>query len=235
MSRSIRFGTLLAALLFAAGITGCGTVKNSYQAVADQSHKALRWYKSAGDDLIKKVGVAWLRNETRYPTADFEKIHTAELVEQLRVESGGLIVIGPDDPSAPDILRVLPRTPEGRIDNFDLALLAQRAGLNAVVIGTLIDVRDRRQEKGLWWFKDVYDVIDITLDVEVYDSQTAAKLLDERFTREIEADMPLVLANQPPPTTLPAPVRDEISAMLPHGRAAHRRRGGGQILGGVHP
>ena len=216
MSRSIRFGTLLAALVLAVGIAGCGTFKTSYQAVADQSHKALRWYNSAGDDLVKKVGVVWLHNETRYSAADFETILTAQLVEQLRAESGRLIVIGPQDPSAPDILRVLPRTPEGRVDNFDLALFAQRAGLNAVVIGTLIDVRDRRQEKGLWWFKDVYDAIDITMDVEVYDSQTAAKLLDERFTRQVEADIPLVLPNQPPPTTLPAPVRDEISAMMPN-------------------
>jgi hypothetical protein len=216
MGRVLRRGPVLTAVLmiWAVSLAGCGMVTHSYKAVAEKSHQALRWYKSPGDDLVKKVGVAWLVNRSGYTAVDFQDAYTTRLADRLRGETAGLKVVGPADPAAPDLLNRLPLTPEGRIDNLELALLAQQAGLNAVVVPSLIDVRDRRQEKGVWWFKDVYDYIEVTINVEVYDSQTAAKLLDERFTREFEADIPMVMPNQPAATVLPPQVLDEIEAML---------------------
>lgn len=211
MTTAARTAALLASMLI---LAGCGTVQRTYQNVTEKSHEVYRWYKSPGDDLIKKVGVVWVRNRTAYVVPGFEADYTARLAEAIRTESAGLLLVLPDSAQAPEFLRQLPRTPEGRIDNFDLTLAAQQAGFNAVVIASLIDVRDRRQEKGLWWFKDVYDYIDVTFNVEVYDSETAAKLLDERFTREVEADLPLDMPNQPNSDEMPAQVLEEIDPIL---------------------
>ena len=212
MNRISWFGAVLAGLLV---MSGCSTVHRSYQAVADKGHEMLRWYKSSDDNLVKTVGVAWVSNQSGYPVADFEMTYTAQLADRLRAEGGRLRIVSAAEPSAPEILQRLPRTPEGRIDNFDLALMARQHGMDAVVIAALIDVRDRRQERGIWWFKDVYDYIDITMDIEVYDSETGAKLIDERLTHAIEADIPMIMPSQPSAETLPAQVFDEIGAMLP--------------------
>lgn len=215
MSFRFRSVALAAALLgLHLTVTGCGMFRGTYETVTEKSHEAYRWYKAPGDDLVRKLGIAWMRNLTDYEVADFEADYTARLAQEIRRQSDELQVVTPDDPQAPEALDILPRTPEGRIDNFDLALMAQQKGINAVVVANLIDVRDRRQEKGLWWFKDVYDYIDATINVEVYDAETAAKLLDARFTRAIEADLPLELPNQPTSDVLPPQVTEEIEAML---------------------
>ncbi len=190
-------------------------VHESYQAVAEKSHQVMRWYEAPGGNLGKTVGVAYLRNQSGYLVPDFESTYTTELIERLRAEGGELRILSPQDPAAPEMLRRVPLNPNGGIDNFDLALKARQNAINAVVVATLIDVRDRRQEKGLWWFKDVYDYIDVTLDIEVYDSETAAKLLDERLIHSFEADMPLHSSNQPASQTLPAQVLEELSSILP--------------------
>ncbi len=215
MDRVFRRGSIwMAALIWVAILTGCGTVKSAYQGIAQKSHDAVRWYKSPGDDLVKRVGVTWLANRSGYTAADFEATYTVGLVDRLRAQSDTLTAVGPADPGAADLLGRLPQTPEGLIDNLELALAAREIGLNAVVIASLVDVRDRRQEKGVWWFKDVYDDIEVTINVEVYDSLTAAKLLDERFTRQFEADIPLSLPGQAPTTALPPQVLEEIEALL---------------------
>jgi hypothetical protein len=215
MHRFFRRGTVLAVvLIWAAGLAGCGTLERSYKAVSEKGHQALRWYKSPGDDLVKKVGVAWFLNQSGYAAADFEATFTGLLVERLRNESSDLQVIGPAEPGAPELLDSLPKTADGRIDNLQIALLARRAGLNAVVVGSLVDVRDRRQEKGIWWFKDVYDAIEATINLEVYDSHTAAKMIDERFTLQFEAEIPLIMPDQPASTNLPPQVIEEIESML---------------------
>jgi hypothetical protein len=195
-------------------LTGCGMFHQSYQAVAEKGSRALRWYKAPGEDLIKTVAVVRLDNRSGYPVPDFEATYTALFIERLQAEDGGLRIISAEDPQAPEFLRRLPLGPDGRIDNFELALRSRQHGVNAVVAAALIDVRDRRQERGIWWFKDVYDYIDITLDVEVYDSETAAKLIDERLTQAIEADIPLVLPSQPSAATLPVQVLEEFEKMI---------------------
>lgn len=211
MDRCLRLGTMLTAILvWIAVLTGCGTLQRSYTAVMEGGHEALRWYKSADDDLIKKVGVHQVNNWSGYAAGDFEAVQTRHLVELLQAETDDLIIIAPGTPGAPDLLTRLPRTPQNAIDNLEVALQTRRAGLNALAVASLIDVRDRRQEKGLWWFKDVYDEIELTINVEVFDSQTAAKILDERFIHRIEADMPLAMPGQPPATALPLQVIEEI-------------------------
>ncbi|HDI59611.1 MAG TPA: hypothetical protein ENF48_04510 [Desulfobacteraceae bacterium] len=211
MGRCLRQGPILSAILvWFAVLTGCSTLQRTYHAVMEGGHEVLRWHKSADDDLIKKVGVHRVNNWSGYAAADFEAVQTRHLVELLQAETDDLIIIAPGTPGAPDLLTRLPRTPENAIDNFQVALEARRAGLNAVAVASLIDVRDQRQEKGLWWFKDVYDEIEVTINVEVYDSQTAAKILDERFIHRIEADMPLAMPGQPPATALPLQVIEEI-------------------------
>ncbi len=215
MGRCLRQGTILSAILvWIAVLTGCGTVQRSYHAVMEGGHEALRWVKSTDDDLIKKVGVHQVNNWSGYTAPDFETVQTRRLAELLQAETKDLIIIPPGTPEAPELLTRLPRTPENAIDNLEVALQARKTGLNALVVASLIDVRDRRQEKGLWWFKDVFDEIEMTINVEVYDSQTAAKILDERFIHRIEADMPLAMPGQPPASALPLQVIEEIEEKI---------------------
>jgi hypothetical protein len=211
MGRCLRQGPVLAAVLvWIAVSTGCGTLQRSYTAVMEGGHQALRWYKSADDDLIKRVGVHRVINRSGYASTTFETAQTGRLLDRLQAESQGLIFIGPDAAAAPELLTRLPRTPQGAINNLELALAARKAGLNAVAVASLIDVRDRRREEGLWWFKDVYDDIEATINLELFDSETAAKIIDERFIHHFEADMPLAMAGQPPATDLPTQVIEEI-------------------------
>ena len=77
--------------------------------------------------------------------------------------------------------------PSGRVDNFALAIIGRELGLNAVVTGSLDDIGLLDELRGMVW-KDTHHLIQILVSVEVYDTETGAKILDESFSRKVEIE-----------------------------------------------
>jgi len=82
----------------------------------------------------------------------------------------------------------LPIHPTGQLDNLAIAKAGKQIGLNAIVTGRLIDIKATKEESGILWFKGAGNIVQMQIIVEVYDTETAAKLLDEIFFHEIEVN-----------------------------------------------
>ena len=81
----------------------------------------------------------------------------------------------------------MPLLKSGRIDNFALATIGRELGLNAVVTGSLNDIGLISETQGLI-LKDVLHLIQVLVSVEVYDTETGTKILDESFSRKVEIE-----------------------------------------------
>ena len=77
--------------------------------------------------------------------------------------------------------------PSGRVDNFALAIIGRGLGLNAVVTGSLDDIGLLDELRGMVW-KDTHHLIQILVSVEVYGTETGAKILDQSFSRKVEIE-----------------------------------------------
>lgn len=163
-------------------ITGC----SSYSAMKKKTNRIIRDYKAPDGDLKKKVAIAYFENKTPFAGKGLEENFIKELVETMNTSCPDMLVAGPDDPDYPDELVPLPRHASGLIDNFNLAKTGRQLGLNMVVTGALIEITNHKETRGILWFKDSYNYVQVKVMTEVYDTQTSAKLLDKSYTRKIE-------------------------------------------------
>ena len=116
-----------------------------------------------------------------------EKI-TQNLTRAITASCPNILVEKPGDSNYPEELARLPMQMPGKIDNFDLAKIGRRFGLNGVVTGSVVNISPDNKKKGILWFKDTHYYVQVQISAQVYDTETAAKLLDESFVHEVEVD-----------------------------------------------
>jgi len=184
MSRGLFAVCLLITLIFIS--YGCTTVSNFGSGISKKTKKVIRSIKAPKGNLNKKIGFILFENKTLFKNKNLEVTFTKRLGESVKQHCPSVIVIMPEDKDFPDILTALPRHPSGCIDNMVLANMAKQLGLNAIVTGSLHDISEGAEEKGILWFKDIHNFISTKLIVEVFDSQSAAKLLDNVYVHESE-------------------------------------------------
>jgi hypothetical protein len=150
--------------------------------------KIARDIKAPAGDLKKKVGITLFENRTFCDVNNFEKIFHIKLVESIKETCPDILIIKPGDTGYPDQMAVPPKLAIGRIDNLVLAKRGRKLGLNAIVTGSLIDISGNKENKGILWFKETYNFIRFQIVVEVYDTETGAKIFDDSFADEIQVD-----------------------------------------------
>jgi hypothetical protein len=151
--------------------------------------KKIAWdIKAPAGDLKKKVGITFFENHTSGAVNNVEKIFHIKLTENINEICPDILVIKPEDPGYPDQMAVSPKLASGRIDNLVLAKTGRKLGLNAIVTGSLVDISGNKENKGILWFKDTYNFIRFQIVVEVYDTETGAKIFDDSFADEIQVD-----------------------------------------------
>ncbi|MDM8541396.1 hypothetical protein QUF90_09930 [Desulfococcaceae bacterium HSG9] len=175
---------LLIALLFIS--YGCTTVSKFGTDISKKTKKVLQNIKAPKRNLNKKIGFILFENKTLFKNNNLETVFTKRLGESVKQHCPSVTVVMPEDKDFPDILTGMPRHPSGRIDNMVLANMAKQLGLSAIVTGSLHDISEGAEEKGILWFKDTHNFISTKLIVEVFDSQSAAKLLDNVYVHESE-------------------------------------------------
>ena len=165
-------------------ITGC----SSYSTMKKKTKRIIRNYKAPDGDLKKRVAIAFFENKTAFVDKGLEETFLKNLVEAIETSCQDILVLVPDDSDYPDDLANLPGQASGLIDNFNLAKTGRQLGLNMVVTGALIEITNHKETRGILWFKDIHNYVQVQVMTEIYDTQTGAKLLDRSYTRKIEDD-----------------------------------------------
>ena len=139
-------------------------------------------------DPAKKVGIAIVKNITPFKDISYENVFQEYLIEAITDLCSNTLFVRPGDAKFPDFLVDLPRNENGNIDNYALAQLGRQAGMNAIVSAEIMGITGKEEKRGILLFKDLHQFIYIQVKVEVYDTQSGVKLLDERYSEEIEID-----------------------------------------------
>ncbi len=165
-------------------IAGCSTVHS----IEKSAKNMVRDYRAPDSDLKKNIALTPFENKTSFKTEGMGEKILENLAGAITSSCSNILLERPGDPGYPDELSKLPREISGQIDNFNLAKIGRRLGLNAVVTGALINITPDNKQKGILWFKSTHYYVQVQIAVQVYDTETAAKLLDESFVHEVEID-----------------------------------------------
>jgi hypothetical protein len=151
--------------------------------------KRVAWnIRSSDGDLKKKIGITFFENNTTALDQAAEQRFFNDFVESLKRSCSGNKLVTPADSNYPNHLAKLPKNEFGWIDTLKLAQDSRRLGFNAIVTGAFTNVIKKQERKGFWWFRNTHHFVEIHAWVDVYDTLTGAKLLDESFIHKKEVD-----------------------------------------------
>lgn len=199
-------------LLLPLALSGCASVKSAVRKVTHGSPEIARRSDPGPPGMVRRVAVIGLAPAAGLPAgygALFQSALSAALDRECRdVRS---------DPAAAERLQSPPRTAGGLIDGHALALLGRRQGVGFFAFGSLSDIRFRDEKTGFWLWKDTRYFVRVAVRVELFDTESAAKILDEIFFEE------LPLEETAYQEMLQAPGRMDLSAFQAQLAAIHRR------------
>ena len=164
-----------------------GTVDKTAKTVTKTTKKFTRKIRFSDDDLQRIAAVIGFENKSLYRSQDFALLFRKGIPEYLNNECDDVTVADSDDSENLKGFKKLPMLPSGQIDNFSLAIIGRELGLNAVVTGSLDDISLLDELRGMVW-KDTHHLIQILVGVEIYDTETGAKILYQSFSRKVEID-----------------------------------------------
>jgi hypothetical protein len=171
---------------------GCATtrtvVEKTTKTVTRTTRNISRKIVLSDEDLKRKVGMFNFENNTLQHTQNFQEIFHKGLPEYLIDQCPGIILLNPAAGGLLNALQEPPKLESGLIDGYALTILGRQLGLNAVVTGGLEDIRIIDELQGVLWTKDTQHLLQVFIRVEVFDTRTATKILDDTFDRRIEID-----------------------------------------------
>jgi len=190
LSSSLLFLFILSLTLIGCTVTRTveETVEKTTKTLKNTTRTITRKFRLSDEDLKRKVGIINFENNSLRETTDFQNIFHKGLPDYMNENCEGILV---DDPATGGLLTLLkepPKLKSGHLDNYSLALIGRQIGLNAIVTGSLEDIRVTDELQGVLWTKDTHHFVEVNIRVEVNDVRTATKLLDNTFVREIEIE-----------------------------------------------
>jgi len=163
------------------------TVDKTKKTVTKTTQKLTRKIRFSDDDLQRMAAVIGFENKSLYRSQEFTLLFRKGIPEYLNNECDDVTAANSDDDENLKGFKELPKLPSGQVDNFSLAIIGRELGLNAVVTGSLDDIGLLDELRGMVW-KDTHHLIQILVSIEVYDTETGAKILDQGFSRKVEIE-----------------------------------------------
>jgi hypothetical protein len=176
---------LLAALLLVWGPAGCTTVKDAAQSVGDTSIKVVEAVTPGGGARVRHTAaVIGLESQFGPGRIGFDTHFAKAMSDRLRAGCRDLLV----DEAVGALLTSPPLLPSGRVDSFGLGAIGRPRGLEYFLIGTLNGLTFHDEKTGFWLWKGRRYKLRVALRLEIVDSASGTKLLDEPFVQEMELD-----------------------------------------------
>jgi hypothetical protein len=186
--KKLRNFTVLVLSIFLLPVISCQTVEKTTKGLERTRHKVVRTFTMADKELKRTVGLFDFQNKSLRESRDFQMVFHKGLPEYLESQCDGIIVSAAGSDNALGLFKEPPRLASGQVDNFALTVVGRRLGLNTMVVGTLEDIRVLDELRGVLWAKDTQHLVQVFIRVEVFDSATATKVLDQTFERRLKID-----------------------------------------------
>lgn len=179
----LRIAHLLFILISVVSATaGCITL-GDVQDTATQVLSDFGWKDKA---VAQTFGVIPFGNDMPWVADQLHTEFLARLAEALEDKCGRVILVGPGDDQYPyELGRYIPSGSTAP-DNIALAEICRKAGLNGAMTGRLAQVRTDEGNQGMLWFRKNKLMARIQLEIVLYHSGTAAKVMDQTFFIEVE-------------------------------------------------
>jgi hypothetical protein len=178
----------LAGLLLMSACSVSSTVKDTTRTITKTTKKIAREITFADDGLKKMIAVVGFENKSLQERDDFQTGFHKDLIEFLNTQCDDIIVLDTESDAQAGRVTQLPKLDSGQTDNYAMAIIGRQLGVNAIVAGSLNSIRPLDEERGILWAKATHYLIEVMIRAEVYDTQTATKILDESFPRKSEID-----------------------------------------------
>jgi hypothetical protein len=172
----------LSALLMLVSACSLGSSRNSASDPGQQPPK------SGGGNLQNRIAVAPFEVQSQHTDPYSDELMQSYILGAIRSECSGIEWIKPSDKDYPAVLRSIPRLESGELDNLQAAAVGRQLGLSAVMVGTLTSVGIEEKESGIWPLKRNRHYVRVQVLFEIYDTETATKLLDEAAARQVEIE-----------------------------------------------
>jgi hypothetical protein len=176
------FIVCIAVVAFASGCT-------LFNGIGKKTKNITRGFKQRDENMIKLIGMVPFNNQTRYDDPNQEINFSETLIADIETSCPGVHMLHSGAADFPEFLGDLPQKDQGGIDNLELAKAGKLFGLNSVLTIVLTGINNFEEDKGWWLFKKTRYFIRVQIKVELYDTETGAKLLDEIIGRDIEVEL----------------------------------------------
>lgn len=163
------------------------TVGKTTNTVTETTKKITRTIRFSDDDLQRIAALVSFENRSLYQTEDFAQPFQSGIPEYLLKKCDDVTILDPAAEEDFELIKELPRLPSGQVDNFALATHGRALGLNAVIIGSLDDISLVDETEGII-LKNPQHFIQVLVHVEVYDTETGTKVVDDSFKRKLQVD-----------------------------------------------
>ncbi|MCD6185033.1 MAG: hypothetical protein J7K84_04480 [Deltaproteobacteria bacterium] len=147
----------------------------------------------AAGNLMTKIGIIFVDQKKSFGGNDYNLVLNNYLARFSTEECKGItfLKLSKNDypnnyPSINNIQSIM--ATDDPFDNINLLKTSRDLGLNAIVMATISDIFTEKETSGILWFRDNHDVMIVRVMVEVYDTESGAKIFDESFMRKTDID-----------------------------------------------
>jgi len=165
-------------------MAGCATVKT----IQRKTERAVKALPLVSSPYKTKMILLPVENSTVIPTDMIDGMFTRPFQENLAADCPSILVIPPGDKDFPAALADPPRADGGTLDNMALVRLGREGGWHAVVLCRVAYLDAEEREKGIFIFRDKHYYASVQINIQVFDTGSGAKLMDEGIRCEREVD-----------------------------------------------
>jgi hypothetical protein len=178
----------LLVLLSVTAILSCETAKTIQQG-ATRPFKRMASSFGGDDSPYTKLVAFWgIKNNTPIQRRDIMDMFQVPMLESFNKHCDKAKIIMPQDRRFPEDLLTTQRLESGELDNFTLSQIGSYHGINTLVITELISLSFDDERKGFLWFRRKHFYVNLQVRIQVFDTSTATKLVDDQFIHDTEVD-----------------------------------------------
>jgi hypothetical protein len=134
----------------------------------------------------KRVGLTFFKNSTACQDDRLVTITDKTITDYLQESCSDVFLVKDENQAFSELRNRQPRHVSGIIDNLTLAMQGRKLGLNAIITGEISEIKGVQEELGYLWLKQMVFFVHVHVLIEVYDTETGAKLLDKYVSEEGE-------------------------------------------------